>query len=207
MENFSKIPSHIFEGIWIYMSWPKLVKIGCWEVAEKSSRFADKNLAARDSSKPRILRPLGRSRAKFPERCRLMTCARVPTFFGSDRLGFAGIVPERSIFRTSKVITTTEGRHYAVDRCCGSLPGPLPTCYRIVLTMRDDVLSQSPAAASAAAINCDALLMRRGSRHDDRYATCFPRRQSLQAPDVDIITDPWAPRGMGKGGTCSLLKM
>jgi len=32
----------LFDGTWIHVSLSHLVKIGCWEVAENSSRIADK---------------------------------------------------------------------------------------------------------------------------------------------------------------------
>jgi len=39
--------------------------------------------------------PLNRSRPKFRERCRPLTCACMCTDFAPDRLRFAGLIPER----------------------------------------------------------------------------------------------------------------
>jgi len=49
-----------------------------------------------DTLEPPISPPLNRSRPKFRQRCRPLTCACVVyTDFGSDRLRFAGLIPER----------------------------------------------------------------------------------------------------------------
>jgi len=48
-----------------------------------------------------ILAEMGRSRPKFPERCHPSTTY---TEFGPDRLRFAGLIPERLIFRPKKSI-------------------------------------------------------------------------------------------------------
>ena len=44
MNPFRKSLPTRFEGTWIQVSWPTLVKIGRREVAEKSSGFGDKSL-------------------------------------------------------------------------------------------------------------------------------------------------------------------
>jgi len=54
-------------------------KIGRCKVAEKSSRIADKKPGVADTFEPPISPPLNRSRPKFRERCRPLTCACVST--------------------------------------------------------------------------------------------------------------------------------
>jgi len=46
-KNFPKYISGFIDGICTYVSWPNLVKIGRWEVAERSSELPQKNLALR----------------------------------------------------------------------------------------------------------------------------------------------------------------
>ena len=73
----------IFENPCAYISihvlWPNLVKIGRWEVAEKSSLFwQQKTPVLRESSELPFCPSLGGSRPKFREHRRLVTCACVP---------------------------------------------------------------------------------------------------------------------------------
>ena len=59
--------------------------------------------------------PVGRSRSKFPGRCRPLTCTC--NEFGPDRLRFAGVFPEKLIFRTPKVITRLTAGFQAIKVC------------------------------------------------------------------------------------------
>ena len=77
----------------IHVSWPNLAKIGRCEVAEKSSGIADKKTGRLGHFLAPHFAPLSRSRPKFRERCRPLTCAC--TDFGPDRLRFAGLIPQR----------------------------------------------------------------------------------------------------------------
>jgi len=52
-----------------------------------------------------ILHKMGQLRTKFPERCYPLTClVSTYTEFGSDRLHFAGLIPERLIFWPKKSV-------------------------------------------------------------------------------------------------------
>jgi len=80
MESFRKFMPEICVSTAIHVSWPNLAKIGRCEVAEKSYRIADKKTPASGTLlSPPISAPLNRSRPKFRERCRPLTCACVLT--------------------------------------------------------------------------------------------------------------------------------
>jgi len=86
METFNKFLSKICVLTTIHVPWPNLAKIGCCEVAEKSSRIAyKKNSRVGDTLEPPISSSLSRSRPKFRERCRPFTYACVPTLV---RIGY-----------------------------------------------------------------------------------------------------------------------
>ena len=70
MNIFSLSNQYRFRGDLVHVSRPNFVKIGRWEIDKISSGFDDKILAARDTSEPPILLPLGLSHPKFPELCR-----------------------------------------------------------------------------------------------------------------------------------------
>ena len=62
-----------------YVSWPNLVKISRCEVAERSHGLPNKKNSDSAWLIPApILAKMGRSHPKFPERCHLLTCPRVP---------------------------------------------------------------------------------------------------------------------------------
>jgi len=63
-----------------------------------------KKLALRGSRPSPILPKIVRSRRKLPERCHRLTCPpSTYTEFGPDQLRFAGLIPERLIFRPKKL--------------------------------------------------------------------------------------------------------
>jgi len=92
METFHKFLSKICVSPKIHVSWPNLAKISRCEVAEKSSGIGDKKPASGTLFSP-ISPPRSRSRPKFREHCRPLTCACVQT--GQNWLLFAGLIPER----------------------------------------------------------------------------------------------------------------
>jgi len=79
MKSFRKFLSKICVSTAIYVSWPNLAKICRCEVAEKSSGIAHKNTRRPGHFLAPISPPLSRSRPKFRERCRPLTCACIPT--------------------------------------------------------------------------------------------------------------------------------
>ena len=80
METFHKFLSEFCVSLTIHVSCPNLTKIGRCKVAEKSSRIADKKKpGVGDTFEHPISPPLNRSRPKFRERCRPLTCACKPT--------------------------------------------------------------------------------------------------------------------------------
>jgi len=78
MESFRKFLIKICVSTAIHVSLPNLAKIGLCEVAENSSRIADKK-GVGDTFEPPISPPFNQLRPKFRERCRPLTCACVPT--------------------------------------------------------------------------------------------------------------------------------
>ena len=76
-----------------------------------------KILAVRESPEPPIVPSLSRWRTKFPERCGPFDLCTF-TKFGPDRLRFAGVIPERLIFLTPKVILILHGFQPTRTVCC-----------------------------------------------------------------------------------------
>jgi len=79
METFSKFLYKICVSTTIHVLWPNLAKIRRCDVAEKSSRIAHKKTRRLGQFWAPHFAPLSRSRRIFRERCRLLTCACVPT--------------------------------------------------------------------------------------------------------------------------------
>jgi len=79
MANFHKFLSEFCVLPTIHVSWLNLAKIGRCEVAEKSSGIADKIGMRPGHFLAPHSPPLSRSRPKFREGCRPLTCPCVPT--------------------------------------------------------------------------------------------------------------------------------
>jgi len=109
MTHKQKIFEGPFERTWIHVSWSRLVKIARRKVDKISSgilRTKIRGCAGRSRAPLCPTIPLVRLRLIFPERFRpfgLHLCEYTKS--GPDRLQFAGVIPERSIFRTPKTIT------------------------------------------------------------------------------------------------------
>jgi len=104
MESLRKFRSKICVLTTIHVSWPNFAKIGRCEVAEKWSIIAyNKKPRHWETSEPPVLPLLSRSRPKFHERCRPVSCAWLHVYrlwSGSTAvcrtyLRFAGLIPER----------------------------------------------------------------------------------------------------------------
>ena len=98
---FRKCLLKFFEGTPICVSWPYLVKIGPWKVAEKSSGM---DLTTKNSGSAGLVRApyfaltsaIARKILQALSHLELCMC----TDFGTDRLRFAALIPGRWIFRT-----------------------------------------------------------------------------------------------------------
>ena len=105
--KFSKMPSRmLFEGTWIHISWLNVVKSGRWEVIEKSPRLGNKNSGSDGLIRSRKFASDG---PITPNATLSAYDRRTSTKFGPDWLRFAGVIPERLIFRTPKVTLKPAG--------------------------------------------------------------------------------------------------
>jgi len=93
--------SGFIDGTSNYVSWPNFVKIGRCEVAERSRGLPNKKLGLRGTRPSPHFGKNGPIAPKIPWTLSpffLSTC----TEFSSDRLRFAGLIPERLFFSRPK---------------------------------------------------------------------------------------------------------